>query len=300
MIIMKFGFGVKDLETKLGNIAKVVKRVLAVTACFLILGGNTAEAAITVNVDQHGIKVECDDKKDNYKMVIKKENDGLVASKTWDTYRTEMTWEEVLNGSKYIKRGDEVILEIEANGGEKLETIRFRIGDTYRFGTSDGGNASSIAWNKSNSTSTGTGVEQKRTQSQQHQIQTESSQAQKSSSTIKKNKVQQNTWRKENYWTYHRPDGTIITGWAQDHGQWYYLDPQYNGQMCYNGWKRINGHWYYFWGSGAMASNCWIWIRLSNNGETRWYFVNSKGEMVTDAYVGNYHVNADGVWDYTR
>ena len=294
---MKFGV---NLETKLGNIAKVVKRVLAVTACLLILGSNTAEAAISMMVNQQGIKVDYDQKdQENYKMVIKKENaSGLVASKTWDTYRTEMTWEEVLNGSKYIKRGDEVILEIEANGGEKLETIRFRIGDTYRFGTSDGGNASSIAWNKSNSTSTGTGVEQKRTQSQQHQVQTESSdsQSQKISSTTKKNK--ENTWRKENYWTYHRPDGTIITGWAQDHGQWYYLDPQYNGQMCYNGWKRINGQWYYFWGSGAMASNCWI--RLSNNGETRWYFVNRKGEMVTDAYVGNYHVNADGVWDYTR
>lgn len=287
-------FGVKDLETKLGNIAKVVKRVLAVTACLLILGSNTAEAAISMLVNQQGIKVDYDQKdQENYKMVIKKENaSGLVASKTWETYRTEMTWEDILQGSKYIKRGDEVTMKIEANGGEKLETIRFRIGDTYRFGTSAGGNASSIAWNKSNSTSTG--VEQKRTQ--KSQTESSDSQSQKISSTTKKNKVQQNTWHKENYWTYHRPDGTIITGWAQDQGHWYYLDPQYNGQMCYNGWKKINGKWYYFWGSGEMAASCWI----SNNGETRWYFVDSKGEMVIDTYIGNYHVNADGVWDYTR
>lgn len=288
MIIMR----VKDLGNR---VARVLAGVFTAGLLILGVGGNTtAEAAISMVVNQQGIKVDYDQKdQENYKMVIKKENaSGLVASKTWETYRTEMTWEDILQGSKYIKRGDDVEVVVEANGGEKLETIRFRIGDTYRFGTSDGGNASSIAWNKSNST----GVEQKRTQSQQHQVQTESSQSQKSSSTIKKNKVQQNTWRKENYWTYHRPDGTIITGWAQYQGHWYYLDPQYNGQMCYNGWKRINGKWYYFWGSGAMAVNCWI----SNNGETRWYFVNSKGEMETDAYVGNYHVNADGVWDYTR
>lgn len=288
MIIMR----VKDLGNR---VARVLAGVFTAGLLILGVGGNTtAEAAISMVVNQQGIKVDYDQKdQENYKMVIKKENaSGLVASKTWETYRTEMTWEDILQGSKYIKRGDDVEVVVEANGGEKLETIRFRIGDTYRFGTSDGGNASSIAWNKSNST----GVEQKRTQSQQHQVQTESSQSQKISSTTKKNKVQQNTWHKENYWTYHRPDGTIITGWAQDQGHWYYLDPQYNGQMCYNGWKKINGKWYYFWGSGEMAASCWI----SNNGETRWYFVDSKGEMETDAYVGNYHVNADGVWDYTR
>ncbi len=249
---------VKDLGNR---VARVLAGVFTAGLLILGVGGNTtAEAAISLGVNQKGIQVDVDsDQKDqeNYKMVIKKETDSGWASKTWDTYRTTMSWEDVLQGSKYIKRGDEVIMKIEANGGEKLETIRFRIGDTYRFGTSDGGNASSIAWNKSNSTSTG--VEQKRTQ---------------------------------------KGDGTIITGWAQDQGHWYYLDPQYNGQMCYNGWKNINGSWYYFWGSGAMASNCWI--KLLNNGETRWYFVNSKGEMATDTYVGNYHVNADGVWDYTR
>lgn len=291
MIIMR----VKDLGNR---VARVLAGVFTAGLLILGVGGNTtAEAAISLGVNQKGIQVDVDsDQKDqeNYKMVIKKETDSGWASKTWDTYRTTMSWEDVLQGSKYIKRGDEVIMKIEANGGEKLETIRFRIGDTYRFGTSDGGNASSIAWNKSNSTSTG--VEQKRTQ--KGQTESSDSQSQKISSTTKKNKAQQNTWHKENYWTYHRPDGTIITGWAQDQGHWYYLDPQYNGQMCYNGWKNINGSWYYFWGSGAMASNCWI--KLLNNGETRWYFVNSKGEMATDTYVGNYHVNADGVWDYTR
>ena len=257
-------FGVKELINR-------VARVLAVVfIAGLFLGGNTtAEAAISLDVNQVQVNVDYDQKDQvNYKMVIKKETDSGWASKTWDTYRTTMSWDDVLRSSN-IKYGDEVIMKIEANGGEKLETIRFRIGDTYRFGTSAGGNASSIAWNKSNSTSTG--VEQKRTQ--KGQTESSDSQSQKISSTTKKNKVQQNIWHKENYWTYHRPDGTIITGWAQDQGHWYYLDPQYNGQMCYNCWKNINGSWYYFWGSGAMASN---------------------------TYVGNYHVNADGVWDYTR
>ncbi|MBQ9964912.1 MAG: bacterial Ig-like domain-containing protein [Clostridia bacterium] len=69
-----------------------------------------------------------------------------------------------------------------------------------------------------------------------------------------------------NTWYYMNEGGAMQTGWLQLGGVWYFLA---DGGAMQTGWQMIGGVWYYFYDSGAMAVNCWI---------------------------GNYWINAGGVW----
>lgn len=68
----------------------------------------------------------------------------------------------------------------------------------------------------------------------------------------------------------------MATGWMKDKGQWYYLNPTSDGTQgkMYTGWQFINGNWYYF--------------NTISNG--------TKGALVTNAWIGDYYVNENGIW----
>ena len=90
-----------------------------------------------------------------------------------------------------------------------------------------------------------------------------------------------NTWRKLPYkgtdeWYYFNAQGYMVTGWLEDKGQWYYLNPISDGtqRKMYTGWQFIDGNWYYF-------------NNISNG---------TKGALVTNAWIGDYYVDENGIW----
>lgn len=78
--------------------------------------------------------------------------------------------------------------------------------------------------------------------------------------------------------------------WICDDGVWKAYD--YNGNGCYATWISSNGNWYYINYKGAMMHDSWYKIQNS------WYYFYSDGRMAHDCYVGGYHLNASGEWDY--
>lgn len=84
-------------------------------------------------------------------------------------------------------------------------------------------------------------------------------------------------YKQDGKWRF-RKDGKDVTGWLQDKGSWYYLDP--DGRMAANVWRKVNGWWYYLTGSGAMATG---WRKVGKY----WYYLNPqsgkepKGGMLT-------------------
>lgn len=172
------------------------------------------------------------------------------------SYQEHISWDELLTGSS-IRKGDTVKISLKADG-ETLER-------TVVAGNQDG-----ISGTTSRKT-----------------VQPRTSSSSSSSSS---------GWSKtgENYWTYHRPDGSLVYGWAKDKGQWYYLDPNYGGQMAYGGWLQIDGKWYCFAQSGFMYSN--TWIRFYYNNKPYYYYLKSDGSMAHDEWVGEFYVNNRGEW----
>jgi len=172
------------------------------------------------------------------------------------SYQNNLTWNEILQGSG-ISKGDSVKITLKADG----ETIE----RTVVAGNQDGISGTNIRK-----------TVQPRTSS--------------SSSTSSAG------WSKtgENYWTYHNPDGSLVYGWAQYKGQWYYLDPNYGGQMAYNGWLQIDGKWYCFAPSGYMYAN--TWIRFKYGSKYYYYYLKSDGSMAHDEWVGEFYVNGRGEW----
>jgi len=89
-----------------------------------------------------------------------------------------------------------------------------------------------------------------------------------------------NTWHRLPYeetdeWYYFDEQGYMATGWLKNNGRWYYLNPVSDGEqgkMC-TGWQYINDKWFYF---------------------------NEEGDLVTDAWIGDYYVNPSGVWSDQR
>ena len=201
-------------------------------------------------------------------------NDGITISKSqqenyvltiesgrakveFRSYQEEITWDELLQGSG-IRKGDSVKIRLKADG----QTITKSVTAGYEEGGS-------------NTTSRKT-------------VQPRTSTSSSSSSY--------SGWSKtgENYWTYHNPDGSLVYGWAQYKGQWYYLDPNYGGQMAYNGWLQIDEKWYCFAPSGYMYSN--TWIRFKYGGKYYYYYLQSDGSMAHDTWIGEFYVNSKGEW----
>ncbi|POP30972.1 hypothetical protein C3B58_18595, partial [Lactonifactor longoviformis] len=51
--------------------------------------------------------------------------------------------------------------------------------------------------------------------------------------------------------------------------------------------------WYYLKSNGAMATG---WVKVSG----KWYYLRDNGAMASKTWIGNYYVNASGVWTKTR
>lgn len=88
-------------------------------------------------------------------------------------------------------------------------------------------------------------------------------------------------------WYYFNGEGFALTGWQFISNKWYYLDQ--DGSMK-NGWVLVNGNWYYLDDSGAMVTG---WLQTQPG---TWYYCDSNGVMLSNTMVGEYKLNADGVW----
>ena len=100
-------------------------------------------------------------------------------------------------------------------------------------------------------------------------------------------------------------EAQAASGWVQSGSTWYYYNTQ--GQMVKNAWA---GN-YWLGADGRMVTNSWVdnnkyyvgsngaWIKGAKNtgwiqsGST-WYYYNSQGQMVKNAWAGNYWLGADG------
>lgn len=231
-------------------------RSLVVVAMILagIILMPVSSQAATMQVTADGISIS-KSQSENYILTL----ESSKAKMEIRSYQEELTWDEILAGSG-IKRGDSVKVRLKADG----QTITKSVTAGY---SEDSGNNSSR---------------------KTVQPRTSSSSSSTTSSSY--------GWSKtgENYWTYHNPDGSLVYGWAQYKGQWYYLDPNYGGQMAYNGWLQIDGKWYCFAPSGFMYAN--TWIRFKYGGKYYYYYLKSDGAMAHDEWVGEFYVNSKGEW----
>lgn len=97
--------------------------------------------------------------------------------------------------------------------------------------------------------------------------------------------------------------GKNVTGWVDDAGHRYYLDPE--SRVMVTGWRKIDGTWYYFASDGAMVTG-WrkvggAWYYLGTDGAMKtgwqkvggvWYYLADSGVMKTGWQ------KIDGVWYY--
>ena len=215
-----------------------------------------ASQAATINVSSNGIAIT-KSQQENYVLTLESKKSKVELK----SYQEELTWDELLAGSG-IRKGDSIKITLKADGQVITKDVV-------------AGNQDGISGTSSRKTV-------------QPRISNSSSSSSSSSSSA--------GWSKtgENYWTYHRPDGSLVYGWAKDKGQWYYLDPNYGGQMAYGGWLQIGGKWYCFAQSGFMYAN--TWIRFYNSGKPYYYYLKSDGSMAHDEWVGEFYVNNRGEW----
>lgn len=108
-----------------------------------------------------------------------------------------------------------------------------------------------------------------------------------------------NKWQKiGGKWYHFNKSGYMQKGWLNDKGKWYYLKP--SGAMA-TGWVGIPRFdwatykevkdWYYMNGSGVMQTG---WRKISG----KWYYFYSSGLMARNTWIGGYHLNNSGAWDY--
>ena len=210
--------------------------------------------AATMQVTREGIEIT-KNQEENYILTLESSRAKMEVR----SYQEQLSWDELLQGSG-IRKGDSVKIRLKADG----QTITKSVTAGYEEGGSNTTSRKTV------------------------QPRTSSSSSSTSSSS--------SGWSKtgENYWTYHNPDGSLVYGWAQYKGQWYYLDPNYGGQMAYNGWLQIGGKWYCFAPSGYMYSN--TWIRFQYGGKYYYYYLQSDGSMAHDTWIGEFYVNSKGEW----
>ena len=179
--------------------------VVAMILAGIILMPVSSQAA-TMQVTADGIEIT-KTQEENYVLTLESSRAKLEVR----SYQNELTWDELLAGSG-IKRGDSVKIKLKADGQTITKSV-------------------TAGYSEDSSNTTSRKTVQPRMSSN-------------SSSTSSNNSA---GWSKtgENYWTYHNPDGSLVYGWAQYKGSWYYLDPNYGGQMAYNGWLQIDGKWDY-------------------------------------------------------
>ena len=98
-------------------------------------------------------------------------------------------------------------------------------------------------------------------------------------------------------------------GWTQKSGEWYHYDSQ--GNLTKNAWVGD----YYLGSDGRMATNSWVdnnkyyvganglWDKNAKKSEDKktgwvssggaWYYYNNQGQMVKNAWVGDYYLGSD-------
>lgn len=88
-------------------------------------------------------------------------------------------------------------------------------------------------------------------------------------------------------------DGAMKTDWQHINNKWYYFDTR-SGKML-TGWQKINGRWYYMdtTGDGKMLTG---WQEIDG----KWYYFNNSGAMASNTWIGNYYVDANGVWTKSK
>lgn len=82
--------------------------------------------------------------------------------------------------------------------------------------------------------------------------------------------------------------GALHTGWVLVDGTWYYGDPSCGGALAC-GWRFIGGAWYWFEGGSASMQTGWI-VDGGNS-----YYLASSGSMYSNEW---YHDSSTGEWSY--
>ena len=79
--------------------------------------------------------------------------------------------------------------------------------------------------------------------------------------------------------------------WIVSNGKYWYRHQ--DGSYTINDFEVINGQTYYFDANGYMVTG---WQKINDKD----YYFNESGAMVKDAWIGNYYVDSNGVWDSTK
>jgi putative cell wall binding repeat-containing protein len=232
-----------------------VRNIFAVA---LILAGiifmSVSSQAATLRVTNDGITIS-KNQEENYILTLESSRSKVE----FRSYQEHISWDELLTGSS-IRKGDPIQISLKADGQNITRNVV-------------AGNQDGVDGTSSRKT-----------------VQPRTSGTTSSSSTSSAG------WSKtgQNYWTYHNPDGSLVYGWAKYQGQWYYLDPNYGGQMAYGGWLQIGGKWYCFAQSGYMYAN--TWIKFYYSGKPYYYYLKADGSMAHDEWIGEFYVNNRGEW----
>ncbi len=83
------------------------------------------------------------------------------------------------------------------------------------------------------------------------------------------------------------PDKKRAGQWILSGNRWWYRHG--DGSYTKSGWEEINGKRYYFDAEGWMVTG-WQWV------DGKCYYLDDTGAMKADAWIGEYYVDADGVW----
>ena len=98
-------------------------------------------------------------------------------------------------------------------------------------------------------------------------------------------------------WFLFCKEGELENGWKQVDGDWYYLNPQHDGNFgkMLTGWQFVDGNWYLLNNQhngnyGAMLTG---WQEVDG----KWYFMDNSGKMLSETRTPDgYYVGADGHW----
>ena len=101
-------------------------------------------------------------------------------------------------------------------------------------------------------------------------------------------------WHKDgSAWRYTDDSGRgVNSGWIQDNGSWYFLEPDSTGSGAMKtGWIKDGDTWYYLTPSGEQATG---WQAIGG----AWYYFDPAegGAMAFNRVIGGYYINASGVW----
>ena len=83
--------------------------------------------------------------------------------------------------------------------------------------------------------------------------------------------------------------------WIRDSNGWWYVNA--NRSYTTDNWQQINGNWYYFDSYGYLVTG---WKQSPHDG--KWYYLDPNGKpdqlgrMLTNQWIGDYYVGADGAW----